>query len=129
MVKTVLNFCKSFLSGFKGFKDRSKRFLVELKFDQEIEGQRSLKVELRKVTKVTEKGKEKAICYVMVVETGFDGRLTLFCLPKMWLKATESNFTAFRVYCKLDGILVTLASATIKEIEDKSEILPIAQCA
>ena len=99
MVKKVLKWGKSILSGFT---DRSNRLLIDLQFDQKVEGQKSLKAELHRVTKVTKEGSSKAIRYVLYVNSKYFGsRLRVVCSPEEWLKATKSNFSSsFTVHCK-----------------------------
>lgn len=122
MVRKVLDYCgKFFLSGFT---NKSRQFLVELKFDQEIEGLKSLKVKLHKVIKITERGSNKAVRYVLDVDNACFGR-NLVVLPNEWLKASRSNFSSgFIVHCGFN-----VAFATIRKIKDESKILPVAQCA
>lgn len=118
MVKEVLfRIFKSFLSGSK---ERSKRLLIELKFDQEIEGQKSLKAELSKVPKIVFRGTNIVSRYEFDFNDDYFGdRLNVRCRPEILEEAKTGS--SIRVFCDVDGVFVTLGTVTIREIEDENE--------
>lgn len=110
MVRKVLDYCGKFL--LSGFTNKSRQFLVELKFDQEIEGLKSLKAKLLSANPNKGKVRKYVVLNLDKEHIPFSC-IHVVCSASQWPNRIEVEFL---VYCQF-GHFRTPAMAIIKRTE------------